>query len=145
MARQGIFFPLKDAALREDVHILGGLVGEVVREQAGDALFEIVEADRQDAIARREGDAEATVRLLMRTKDRPAPEAQELIRAFSTWFQMVNMAEKVHRIRRRRQYLADSTTTQPEGIDDALTRLKTKGYSLEDIRNLLGQVSVQPV
>ena len=145
MARQGIFFPLKDAALREDVHILGGLVGEVVREQAGDALFEIVEADRQDAIARREGDPEATVRLLMRTSDRPAPEAQELIRAFSTWFQMVNMAEKVHRIRRRRQYLADSTTTQPEGIDDALTRLKAKGYGLEDVRSLLAQVSVQPV
>ncbi len=145
MARQGIFFPLKDAALREDVHILGGLVGEVVREQAGDALFEIVESDRQDAIARREGDADATIRLLVRTKDRPAPEAQELVRAFSTWFQMVNMAEKVHRIRRRRQYLADSTTTQPEGIDDALTRLKARGFSLEDVRSLFGQLSVQPV
>jgi phosphoenolpyruvate carboxylase len=145
MARQGIFFPLKDAALREDVHILGELVGEVVREQAGDALFDVVEADRRDAIARREGDADATLRLLVRTRDRPAPEAQELVRAFSTWFQMVNMAEKVHRIRRRRQYLADSTAVQPEGIDDALTRLKAKGFSLEDVKVLLGQVSVQPV
>jgi phosphoenolpyruvate carboxylase len=145
MARQGIFFPLKDAALREDVHILGGLVGEVVREQGGEALFEIVEADRQDAIARREGDADAAIRLLVRTKDRPAPEAQELVRAFSTWFQMVNMAEKVHRIRRRRQYLSDSTAVQPEGIDDALTRLKAKGFSLEDLRTLFGQLTVQPV
>ena len=145
MARQGIFFPLKDAALREDVHTLGGLVGEVVREQGGEALFHIVEADRQDAIARREGNSEAAVRLLVRTQNRPAAEAQELVRAFSTWFQMVNMAEKVHRIRRRRQYLADSTAIQPEGIDEALTRLKAKGYSLQDVGKLLGQLSVQPV
>ena len=145
MARQGIFFPLKDAALREDVHILGGLVGEVVREQGGEALFEIVEADRRDAIARREGDADAAIRLLVRTKDRPALEAQELVRAFSTWFQMVNMAEKVHRIRRRRQYLSDSTSIQPEGIDDALMRLKAKGFGLDDIRGLFRQLLVQPV
>ncbi len=145
MARQGIFFPLKDAALREDVHILGGLVGEVVREQGGEELFQVVEADRQDAIARREGQAEAAPRLLMRTRGRPAPEAQELVRAFSTWFQMVNMAEKVHRIRRRRQYLADSTSTQPEGIDDAFTRLKAKGLTLNDIRQLFSGLSIQPV
>ncbi len=145
MARQGIFFPLKDAALREDVHILGGLVGEVVREQGGEALFQIVEADRQDAIARREGDAEAAIQLLVRTRDRPAREAQELVRAFSTWFQMVNMAEKTHRIRRRRQYLADSNSIQPEGIDDALMRLKARGFSLDDVRQLLEGLSVHPV
>ncbi len=145
MARQGIFFPLKDAALREDVHTLGGLVGEVIREQGGQGLFEIVEADRQVAIARREGQAEAAIQLVLRTKDRPAPEAQDLIRAFSTWFQMVNMAEKVHRIRRRRQYLADPSSIQPEGIDDALTRLKAKGLKLPDIQRLLEQLSIQPV
>lgn len=145
MARQGIFFPLKDAALREDVHTLGGLVGEVIREQCGESLFEIVEGDRQVAIARREGQPEAAIQLVMRTRDRPAAEAQELVRAFSTWFQMVNMAEKVHRIRRRRQYLADPNAVQPEGIDDALARLKAKGLKLMDIRRLLEQLHIQPV
>ena len=52
MPRSDISFPLKDAELREDVHMLGMLVGEVIREQGGDALFEAVEQDRQAAIAR---------------------------------------------------------------------------------------------
>jgi phosphoenolpyruvate carboxylase len=145
MARQGIFFPLKDAALREDVHTLGSLVGEVVREQGGESVFQTVEGDRQSAIARREGSPEAAVDLLLRTTNRPAAEAEDLVRAFSTWFQMVNMAEKVHRIRRRRQYQADTTSTQPEGIDEALTRLKAKGLGLADVVRLLGGLSIHPV
>ena len=42
MPRQDLVFPLKDVDLREDVHMLGMLVGEVIREQGGDALFEAV-------------------------------------------------------------------------------------------------------
>jgi phosphoenolpyruvate carboxylase len=56
MPRSDISFPQKDTELREDVHMLGALVGEVIREQGGDALFEAVEGDRQAAIARRDGD-----------------------------------------------------------------------------------------
>ena len=55
MYRQSIQFPVKDAALREDVHALGGLIGETLRDQGGDALFELVEGDRLAAIGRREG------------------------------------------------------------------------------------------
>jgi phosphoenolpyruvate carboxylase len=145
MGRQGIFFPLKDAALREDVHQLGALVGEVIRDQGGEALFDAVEGDRQAAIARRQGDPDGAVGLLVRTSDRPAGEARELVRAFSTWFQMVNMAEKVHRIRRRRQYLQDSSTPQPGGIEDALRRIKSRGFSLAQVVHLLGTLSVEPV
>ncbi len=54
--RQNIQFPAKDAALREDVHALGGLVGEILREQGGEELFLRVEGDRVAAIRRREGD-----------------------------------------------------------------------------------------
>jgi len=115
MARKGIFFPLKDAALRDDVHALGNLVGEVLKEQCGQALFNAVEGDRQAAIARRTGDANAAVELVVRSQGRSAADARELIRAFSTWFQVVNMAEKVHRVRRRRQYMNDSSTPQPGG------------------------------
>ena len=103
MPRSDISFPLKDAELREDVHMLGALVGEVIREQGGDALFEAVEQDRQAAIARRDGSAEGARELATRTRDVPAAQARDLVRAFSLWFEMVNMAEKVHRIRRRRQ------------------------------------------
>jgi len=145
MPRQDIHFPLKDAALREDVHLLGGLVGEMLRDQGGEALFEAVEGDRQAAIGRRSGDAEDAVALVVRTRGREALLAQDLVRAFSTWFQMVNMAEKVHRIRRRRQYLSGDGTPQPGGIEDAITKLKQRGLSLSDIRKLLMELWIEPV
>jgi len=145
MARPDLHFPLKDAALREDVHLLGGLVGEVLRDQGGDALFEAVEGDRQVAIGRRNGDADDAVELVVRTRDREAHLAQDMVRAFSAWFQMVNMAEKVHRIRRRRQYLSGDGTPQPGGIEEAINTLKAKGLSLADVRKLLIELWMEPV
>ena len=71
MARKGIFFPLKDAALRDDVHALGELVGEVLKDQCGQALFDAVEGDRHAAIGRRQGEPEAAVEMVVRTQDRP--------------------------------------------------------------------------
>jgi phosphoenolpyruvate carboxylase len=144
MPRSDISFPPKDAELREDVHMLGALVGEVIREQGGDALFEAVESDRQAAIARREGDAEGAHQLAERTRNIPPAEARNLVRAFSTWFEMVNMAEKVHRIRRRRQYINEGAT-QPGGVLEAISKLKTQGLSLEDVRRLMLQMWIEPV
>jgi phosphoenolpyruvate carboxylase len=145
MARKGIFFPIKDAALRDDVHALGQLVGEVIRDQCGDEIFDTVEGDRQAAIGRRQGDAEDCVQLVVRTQERPPSEARELIRAFSAWFQMVNTAEKVHRVRRRRQYMNDSSTPQPGGLEECFAKLRSRGLSLQQVEALLGQVSVEPV
>src|SRR4029450_5572442 len=116
MPRKGIFFPPKDAALRDDVHALGGLVGEVLRDQCGPAVFEAVEGDRTAATARREGEAGDSVSLVVRTQGRPPAVALELIRAFATWFQVVNMAEKVHRVRRRRQHASADARTPPRGL-----------------------------
>ena len=144
MPRSDISFPLKDAELREDVHMLGALVGEVIREQGGDALFEAVEKDRQAAIARRDGSAEGARELACLTCDIPAAQARDLVRAFSLWFEMVNMAEKVHRIRRRRQYLNEGTT-QPGGIVEALTRLHSQGLGLDAIRRLMIEIWIEPV
>lgn len=144
MPRSDISFLPKDTELREDVHMLGALVGEVIREQGGDALFEAVEADRQAAIARRDGSAEGAEKLRLRTRGVPAHEARDLVRAFSTWFEMVNMAEKVHRIRRRRQYLNEGTS-QPGGIVEAITKLKEQGLTLDHLRRLMIQIWIEPV
>lgn len=144
MPRHDLVFPVKDAELREDVHMLGALVGDVIREQGGEDLFEAVESDRQAAIAQREGEAEGAVQLVVRTRDVPAAQARDLVRAFSTWFEMVNMAEKVHRIRRRRQYLNEGET-QPGGIEEAIVTLKEKGLGLADIRRLMLQMWIEPV
>ena len=127
MARKDISFTAKDAALREDVHTLGALVGEVLRDQGGDQFLADVETDRQAAIARRDGDAEAAIQLVVRAESRSPAQAAELVRAFTTWFQMVNMAEKVHRVRRRRQYLNDSSTHQPGGLAECFQKLRSTG------------------
>ena len=79
-ATQRHISPPKDAALRDDVHAFGHLVGEVLQDQCGPAVFTAVEGDRQAAIGRREGDAEDSVALVVRTQGRPPAEALELIR-----------------------------------------------------------------
>jgi phosphoenolpyruvate carboxylase len=145
MARKGIFFPLKDAALRDDVHALGELVGEVLKDQCGQSLFDLVEGDRQAAIGRRQGEPEAAIALVVRAQGREPREAQELIRAFGTWFQVVNLAEKVHRVRRRRQYMNDSSTPQPGGLEECFGRLAAGGMTLEQVVALLGRLSIEPV
>ena len=145
MYRQSIQFPVKDAALREDVHALGALIGETLRDQGGEEFFKLVEGDRLAAIRRREGDPEGAAELQERAMDRSPSAATDLTRAFSIWFQAVNTAEKAHRVRRRRQYLNDSSTSQPGGIADCIARLQRDGVTLEQALELIGSMSIEPV
>jgi phosphoenolpyruvate carboxylase len=145
MHRDDIQFPPKDAALREDVHELGALVGDVLREQGGEELFRLVEGDRVAAIRRREGDPEGAHELTRRVQGRPPAVARDLVRAFSTWFQAVNLAEKVHRIRRRRQYFLSDTAPQPQGVGDCLVKLRQAGFTLEQTLELIGRMRIEPV
>ena len=133
MQRHDIQFPPKDAALREDVHELGALVGEVLREQGGEELFELVEGDRRAAIRRRDGEPEGAEELTIRVRGRPPALARDLVRAFSTWFQAVNLAEKVHRIRRRRQYFVSESAPQPQGVGDCLAKLRQATARYHDL------------
>ncbi len=115
MYRQSIQFPLKDEALRDDVHALGGLIGETLRDQGGEEyLQDWSRTTGLAAIQRREGDADRSrASWRRRTAGRPPTAATDLTRAFSLWFMTVNTAEKVHRVRRRRQYLNDSSRRSP--------------------------------
>ncbi len=143
--RQNLQFPTKETALREDVHALGSLVGEVLRDQGGEALLKLVEDDRVAAIGRREGEPEGTITLDMRAANRPAQQASDLIRAFSKWFEVVNLAERVHRVRRRREYMNRGDRPQPGGIGDCMYRLKTDGLDGEQVLQLLRGVTIYPV
>lgn len=146
MKRDDIQFPAKHSALRDDVHVLGVLVGDVLKEQGGDALFDLVENDRRLSIRRRAGDKEAAAELTIQLRGRAPQVARDVARAFSMWFRAVNLAEKVHRIRRRRQYFLEaSERAQPGGVEAALNELKTRGYSLEKVLELLKKIRIEPV
>ncbi|MFN5010710.1 MAG: hypothetical protein ACK5F5_05735, partial [Gammaproteobacteria bacterium] len=86
MDRTEIEVPPRHAARRDDVHMRGGLVGEVLRDQGGEPLLQLVEGDRQLAIARRRGDAAAGRERASRMRDRPTAVARDLERAFTAWF-----------------------------------------------------------
>ena len=143
--RADIFFAEKDRALKRDVRRLGELVGELVKEQGGEALFDLVEAARRVSIAHREGDADALESLQSLLSALQPSIARDFIRAFSTYFQVVNMAEKVHRIRRRRAYLRDASIHQPMGFVDTLLKLKGAGVTAPEIEAALKRVAVEPV
>ena len=143
--RQNLQFPGKETALREDVHALGGLVGEVLRDQGGENLFNLVESDRVAAIGRREGNPDSAAELVVRTSGRAPAEARDLIRAFSKWFEVVNLAERVHRVRRRREYMVRNDRPQPGGIGDCMYRLKAAGLGAPQVLELLAGVTIYPV
>jgi phosphoenolpyruvate carboxylase len=144
--RDDIQFPAKHSALRDDVHVLGALIGDVLKEQGGDQLFDLVEKDRCLSIRRRAGDREAAAELSVQLRGRAPQVARDLARAFSMWFRAVNLAEKVHRIRRRRGYFVEaSERAQPGGVEAALTELKAKGLSLSSVLELLKKIRIEPV
>jgi phosphoenolpyruvate carboxylase len=144
--RSDIHFPPKHEPLRDDVHALGALVGQILREQGGEQLYELVELDRVAAIRGRAGESGARAELAACVRDRPPALARDLVRAFSTWFQAVNLAERVHRIRRRRDYfLKDSQRPQPGGVEDAIAALKSHGWTLPEALELIGSLSIEPV
>ena len=145
LRRQDITFEEKDQSLRDDVRTLGAMVGDLIREQNGDELFELVEGARLRAIRRREGNEKPGEELKALVKNLDPRTASQLIRSFSTYFQMVNTAEKVHRIRRRRDYLRDVRIYQPGGLEDSLIKLKASGMDIEGLQALLNSMSIEPV
>ena len=141
--RPEIQFAEKDAALRDDVRTLGALVGDVIREQGGDVLFHQVEAARVAAIRRREAGAEAELEALARTLS--PREARELVHGFAAYFEVVNLAERVHRIRRRRDYLRRGTASQEGSLEDTVRRLAAAGLGPDAVGALLQRLLVEPV
>ena len=140
-----IAFPASDDPLREDVHLLGDLVGEVIREQGGDRLFDLVESARNAAIRRREGVDGAAETLRATLADLDEAQAEEVVRAFSTYFQVVNLAERVHRVRRGRAHMRDRDTPQSGSLADTVRLLDVRGIDRAQARALFAASRVEPV
>lgn len=137
-------FAPHDAPLREDVRRLGTLVGNMLAEQVSPDFFDEVERIRTAAIARRHEGAPLTLLASLLT-GQDTQRAEALARAFATYFQAVNIAERVHRIRRRRDYQRTGGAPQPESLQDVLTRLKEQGVGAAELLEWLARLRVEPV
>jgi phosphoenolpyruvate carboxylase len=125
--------------LRDDVRTLGALVGDVLREQCGDAFFQLVERARRAAIAGADDELHALLRGL------PPRDAETLVRAFATYFEVVNLAERIHRIRRRRDYLRSASDPQEGSLADMARRLTAAGVTPPQTAMLLQRLRIEPV
>ena len=150
-ARQG---DLKDAPLRRDVRSLGILLGEVLREQAGEEFYEQVEALRQGTIRRREASdkgasaAEAghTNEAMHRIEKLPVARAILLTRAFGFYFELINLAETNHRKRRRLALqLSRESSRQRGSLAGTLSAMRRVGISADEALEWLRRVLVVPV
>jgi len=131
-------------SLRRDVRELGGVLGQVLREQSGEALYSIVEGARLAARQRRKGDRDGARELRGLLDGLDAPRAAEVARAFSAYFALVNMGERVHRIRRRRRYMA-GPGPQPGSLEAVLAGLEASGVPLDRVLATLDGLQVEPV
>ena len=143
--RRDVQFAAKDDALRDDVRTLGALVGDMIREQGGDELFQRVERARRAAIRWRDGDELGATDLHELVQSLATPDAEALVRAFAAYFEVVNLAERIHRIRRRRDYLRAEAAPQEGSVEDALRRLAGAGVRGSDIAALLERLLIEPV
>jgi len=140
----------KDAPLKEDIRLLGRLLGDVLREQEGDAVFEVVENIRQTAVRLRrtsdaKGDAQAGAELDKLLKKLTRDQTNSVVRAFSYFSHLANIAEDQHHNRRRRAHLLAGSAAQAGSVAYALSQLDNAGVSGNTVRNFLSESLISPV
>ncbi len=145
---------LKEAPLRRDVRSLGTLLGEVLREQAGEELFANVETLRQGTIRRRDAEAHGdhdeadrhAARALELVHSLPVERAILLTRAFAFYFELINLAETNHRKRRRiALQLSGEASRQRGSLTGTLCEMRRVGISAEEAMDWLRRVLIIPV
>ena len=132
-----------NSSLSRDIHTLGNWLGVIIQEQNGMDAFELVEEIRAMSKARRSGDSAAAFRLSSRLENLPLDSKNILIKAFSNYFQLINIAEDLQRIRVIRQREAKGTLR--ESIVNAIRALKDSGKTATEIRALLEQARLRLV
>src|SRR3954463_12656542 len=143
----GAGFEPKDEPLRRDIHLLGRILGQVIGEEEGKGLFGTEEEIRLLCKRLRfEYDPDLDERLKLRIERMGLGELGRIVRAFSVYFQLVNIAERHHRIRRRRQYEASpENPPQKASLRSALMRLKKEGFGGEDLGRVLDGLNLSLV
>ena len=133
--------------LAREVRLLGSLLGQVIVEQEGLDLLELVERVRRRTIAlRRVEDPVERARLSAELDALDLPRAAALIRSFSLYFQLVNLAEERQRVRtlRRRERAARGGILD-DSVAEAVRRIWRTGRGLDEIVELVGRLAIAPV
>ena len=131
--------------LVEDIRLLGRILGDVIREQEGVLAYELIEQVRKLSVSfRRDADAEADKALKKLLKGLSSDQTVSVIRAFTYFSHLANLAEDRHHIRRRAIH-ERAGDTQEGSIDVALARLRWAGISPKTISQTLAKSFLSPV
>jgi len=138
--------PGSGRSLSDDIYLLGDILGEVIRAQEGADAFELEERARTLGKAYRSGEQQAGDELAALVAGASLDEAQVLIRAFTKYFQLVNLAEDNQRIRRIRASESERHPASPRGsIRDAIEILAQRGMTAEQLAELLARAKIRLV
>ncbi|WP_143525703.1 phosphoenolpyruvate carboxylase [Salimicrobium flavidum] len=131
--------------LRQDIRVLGEMLGNVLVHQGGQELLDKVEKIRKlTKDLRSDPESSAYDTLKKEISDLKPPMRSQVIRAFSMYFHLVNIAEQNHRIRRRREYqLREDHSVQPFSLESAVQNLKENNYSKDVIQETLEKLSLE--
>ena len=135
----------KDLPLIQDIRLLGRILGDVIREQEGVAAYEVVEQVRKLSVAfRRDADQEADRALKKLLKSLTGDQTVSVIRAFTYFSHLANLAEDRHHIRRRAVH-ERAGSSQEGSIEVALARLRWAGIAPRTVAQTLATSYVAPV
>ncbi|HSC83388.1 MAG TPA: phosphoenolpyruvate carboxylase, partial [Pseudomonas sp.] len=132
-----------DARLREDVHLLGELLGDTIRNQRGEAFVDKIELIRQGSKAGRKGSLAGEQQLRETLASLADDELLPVARAFNQFLNLANIAEQYHRIRRRRP--DEVQPFENRVLDELLQRLKADGHKPEQLARQLGRLDIELV
>ncbi len=133
--------------LKIDVKWIGQCLGNVLKEQEGDAFYETVESIRKASIALRKSYTENGQKALIeQLRGLKMPELTKVIRAFTVYFQLVNLVEDRHRIRRKRDYECQPVGVYQRGsLEDIIARIKRAKISPRQIKKILPSICIELV
>ncbi|MET1113652.1 MAG: phosphoenolpyruvate carboxylase [Comamonas sp.] len=135
----------KDQPLVDDIRLLGRILGDVIREQEGVAAYDLVEQVRQLSVSfRRDADHDADKALKKLLKGLTADQTVSVIRAFTYFSHLANLAEDRHHIRRRTVH-ERAGSAQEGSIAVALARLRSAGIAPRTVAQMLASSYVSPV
>ncbi|AMO78208.1 phosphoenolpyruvate carboxylase [Pseudomonas citronellolis] len=132
-----------DARLREDVHLLGELLGQTIRNQYGQAFLDKVELIRQGAKAARRGSAEGARQLAAALDGLGEDELLPVARAFNQFLNLANIAEQYHRIRRRGP--KEPQPFEQRVLGELLGRLRKAGVEPAELARQVAQLDIELV